>query len=69
MPGRHAGKVSLAHIFDKGEIISQPSGRTLNLHLIMELAKFAAKVVLVIAVARVIQNALNLPASVQKYLP
>ena len=35
----------------------------------MELLKFAAKVVLVIAVARVIQNTLSLPASVQKYLP
>lgn len=35
----------------------------------MELAKFALKVVVVIAVARVIQNALNVPPSVQKYLP
>jgi hypothetical protein len=35
----------------------------------MEMLKFAAKVVVVIAVARVVQNALNLPASVQKYLP
>jgi hypothetical protein len=35
----------------------------------MELLKFAAKVVVVIAVARVIQSALALPASVQKYLP
>jgi len=35
----------------------------------MELAKFALKVVAVIAVARVIQNALNLPAAVTKYLP
>ncbi len=35
----------------------------------MEMLKFAAKVVVVIAVARVVQQALNLPASVQKYLP
>jgi hypothetical protein len=35
----------------------------------MEIIKFAAKVVAVIAVARVIQQALNLPANVQKYLP
>jgi len=35
----------------------------------MGMLKFAAKVVVVIAVARVVQNALNLPASVQKYLP
>lgn len=35
----------------------------------MEMLKFAAKVVVVIAVARVVQQALNLPASVTKYLP
>lgn len=35
----------------------------------MEMLKFAAKVIVVIAVARVIQNAVSLPASVQNYLP
>lgn len=35
----------------------------------MEFAKFALKVVAVIAVARVIQNALSVPPAIQKYLP
>ena len=35
----------------------------------MEMLKFAAKVVVVIAVARVVESALNLPATVTKYLP
>jgi hypothetical protein len=35
----------------------------------MEFAKFAGKVVLVIAVARLVQTMLPIPASVQKYLP
>jgi len=35
----------------------------------MELLKFAAKVIVVIAVARVVQNVLPIPATVQKYLP
>lgn len=35
----------------------------------MEMLKFAAKVIVVIAVARVIQNALNVPPAINKYLP
>lgn len=35
----------------------------------MEMVKFAVKVAVVIAVFRVVENALNLPASVNKYLP
>ena len=35
----------------------------------MEMLKFAGKVIVVIAVARVIQKALNVPANIQTYLP
>lgn len=35
----------------------------------MEMLKFAGKVILVIAVARVVQKTLNVPASLQTYLP
>ena len=35
----------------------------------MELVKFGLKVVLVIAVARAAQRALNVPANIQAYLP
>ena len=35
----------------------------------MEMLKFDLKVVAVIAVARVVQNVLPIPATVQKYLP
>lgn len=35
----------------------------------MEMLKFAGKVVVVIAIARVLQQALNVPPTVSKYLP
>jgi hypothetical protein len=35
----------------------------------MEMLKFAAKVIVVIAVARVIQNVAKLPPSITTYLP
>jgi hypothetical protein len=35
----------------------------------MEMLKFAGKVIIVIAIARVAQTALNVPPAVSKYLP
>lgn len=35
----------------------------------MEMLKFAGKVIVVIAIARVLEQALNVPPAVNKYLP